>query len=93
MASTRKKTRWASGSYLEALRVDEVIHERLESSHLVHLTLEVVEGRQDDVVAALDEADGGQQLEYQRLGPKLFVDLKKRLPRFNGLVMMAHNSY
>ena len=76
MASTRKKTRWASGSYLEALRVDEVIHERLESSHLVHLTLEVVEGRQDDVVAALDEADGGQQLEHQRLGPKLFVDLK-----------------
>lgn len=31
--------------------------------------LEVVKGGQDDVVATSDQADGGQQLQHQRLGP------------------------
>lgn len=31
--------------------------------------LEVVKGSQDDVVAASDQADSGQQLQHQSLGP------------------------
>lgn len=37
----------------------------LLGSHL----LEVVEGSQDDVVATSDQADSGQQLQHQSLGP------------------------
>ena len=39
--------------------------ESLLGTHL----LEVVKGGQDDVVATSDQADSGQQLQHQRLGP------------------------
>ena len=58
---------------LEGVRVGEVDHERLEAVRLPHLQLEVVEGGQDDLVAALHQADGRQQLQHERLRPQLLV--------------------
>lgn len=47
--------------------VDEVLHECLEAPFLVTDLLEVVEGREDDLVAALDQTDGCKQFQYQGL--------------------------
>ncbi len=64
---------------LEGLRMRKVSHERLEAPGLAHLALEVVEGRQDDRVAALHrQADGGQQFENEGLGAELSMDLQSK---------------
>ena len=47
--------------------MDEVPHERLEAPLLRAHLLEVGEGVQDDLVAALYQTDGRQQLQHQRL--------------------------
>lgn len=44
--------------------VDEVLHECLEAPFLVTDLLEVVKGREDDLVAALDQTDGCKQFQY-----------------------------
>lgn len=62
---------------LKRFRIDKIFHQRFESFYFVHLALEVVEGREDDVVTAFHEANRRQQLEHQRLRSELFVDLKK----------------
>ena len=55
---------------LEGVGVGKVHHEGLEAVRLARLRLEVVEGRQDDLVAALHQADRRQQLQHERLRPK-----------------------
>ena len=82
---TQEKTGQAKGNgkflshfvNLKRFRIDKIFHQRFESFYFVHLALEVVEGREDDVVTAFHEANRRQQLEHQRLRSELFVDLKK----------------
>ena len=61
---------------LETFRVHEVVHHGLESPGLQGDILEVVEGTQDDLVAAFDQADGGQEFKHKCFRSQLLVDLK-----------------
>ena len=61
---------------LELFVVFEVSHQGPETPLFKHGFLEVVEGVEDDFVAAFHQADCGQKLENQGFCTKLFMNLQ-----------------
>ena len=74
---------------VEHIKVHKVLHERLEAVLVAANVLEAVEGAEDDLVTAFDQADGGQQLQHQRLGAQALVVEAERDAR-DGRVVSNH---
>lgn len=56
--------------YVEAVVLSEIRHERRESSPLAANLLEIIERRQNDLVATLHQADGSEQLQHESFRPE-----------------------
>lgn len=52
--------------------------------------LEVIEGREDDLMAALDEADGSQEFQHERLRAERVVD-EGECDAVDGFPMLDHH--
>lgn len=59
---------------MKIIIIHKVLHERVKPPGLSNDLLKVIEGREYDLVAALDQADGSQQFQHQGFGPQRVVD-------------------